>query len=107
MQLVRFLVRDQEYEKWEPIITELEKHGYKVETEVHPADITVALSGTYISPMTAHGTKILIAHGQEWGELWGVVYKPIVKEYYDHVLDITQMPINKIVGKLRELIEAD
>lgn len=89
-----------------PVILELEKHGYEVVFKPVESKVTVFLSGTYTNPFCVGGKRILVTHGDEWGISWGSVYRPIVEEYYDRVIDIKPIPLDKIVNKIRGEIEA-
>jgi len=88
-----------------PVILELEKSGYEVVFEPVESNVTVILSGTYTNPFCVGGKRILVVHGDEWGIPWSLVYKPIVKEYYDKVIDIKPIPIDKIMDVIRGEIE--
>jgi hypothetical protein len=106
MQDIKFIIRTPERMSWHPVILEIEKNGFQVESDIKDADVTVILSGTYLNPMVFGGRKILVAHSQEWGTMWDVLYKEILSEYYDEILDIKTIPLDRIMDKIRGKIEA-
>lgn len=105
MQNVNFLIRRQEQSTWLPIIREIEKSGYGVGFTIKDAKTTVVLSGTYLNPIAIKGRKILIAHPQEWGSMWPVIYKPILEEYYDQVIAIDRIPLDRLMDTIGGIIE--
>ena len=83
MQDVEFVIRKPERLSWHPVVLQIEQDGYEVKDKPSGSSKVVVLSGTYLNPMFFEGEKVLVAHPQEWGTMWEVMYKPVLEEYYD------------------------
>ncbi len=106
MQNVRFLIRKPERLSWAPVINQIEKEGYQVLSEIQKSDVTVVLSGTYLNPLPIIGKKILVIHSDEWGMIWDLAFSKVLKEYYDEIINIKGIGLNKIMDVIRGKIEA-
>jgi len=105
MQDVSFLIRRQQQASWLPIIQVLETEGYEVLFRPVESKVTVVLSGTYLNPLAIHGRKILIAHPMEWGTLWHGLYQPVLEAYYDQVIAIDKIPLDRLIKTIRGILE--
>ena len=105
MQNVSFIIRRAEQVSWLPVIQEIEKHGYKVEFKPQDSKLTFVLSGSYVNPLAIPHKRILICHSQEWGKVWDSVYKHIMNEYYDKVINIKSIPLDMMMKEIGGLIE--
>ena len=105
MQNVSFLINGNEVPSWTPLIKEIEELGYKVVHLPEKAKTTIVLSGQRLNPMVLHGRKVLLAYPMGRGATWEVIYVPILKEYYDRVIDVRKMSIEEIMDIIRGEIE--
>lgn len=113
MENVNFVIRSYERKSWLPVIDEMKKHGWGVvplawgdQDTVLKKDITVVLSGTYLNPLAMPGKRILVCHSKEWGRLWNTIYHPILRQYYDDLVIIDKIPLQRIPERIRGSIEA-
>ena len=105
MQDVSFFIIESNKSVWIPVIDEIKKAGHKIVYEPVDSEFTIVLSGTYSNPLAVKGNKILIAHTKEWGNLWPVLYKPVLEEYYDQVIAIDAIPLDRLMDKIGGIIE--
>ena len=105
MQAVNYFIMEPQLGNWRQVVEKFEESGIKINFELTPTKTTVVLSGAHLNPMMVSGRKILIAHSREWGALWKSVYRPVLEEYYDHVINIGGMSLEEAIKTVGEYIE--
>ena len=105
MQNVSFLCNPEGVTSWTPLIYEIEQLGYNITHKPEVAKTTIVFSGDRINPMIVHGRKVLLAYPVGASRGWEVKYVPILKEYYDRVIDVRKMSIEEIMDIIRGEIE--
>jgi len=77
-------------EKIEDCLTE---NGVTVCKEEEPCDVSIAVFGAYTNPLALKGEKVLIYWVQNDMTVWSLafysLYLPILHEYYDRLIDLT------------------
>ena len=77
---------------------ELEKREIYIYVEPIKADVSIVLFGNYSNPVCLHGKKVLAFDATRWGiytdtaQGWEM-YKPILEEYYDEFIDMTDLTV--------------
>ena len=89
--------RSMSNEKWKPIYSWFEKNNVPINLKPEDCDISVALEGKFVNPVALCGKKILLCKPDEWQIFkWVYMYKPILEEYYDKIVDITEIKPEQI-----------
>lgn len=86
----------EENNPWLPIIDSLEENGYDVYPTTEQTDKAIILSGKFENPTVFSCKKVLIYHRKEWIHVWEF-FEPIVEEYYDEMIDVTELSLRKTV----------
>lgn len=105
MQDVSFVIRKGEQIGWIPVIEEIEKHGYEVMFQPQDSDINFVLSGLYVNPLAIPHKRVLICHPFEWTKAFSVLYKPILEEYYDELIILDKLPLDRLMERIGGIIE--
>ena len=98
VKLFKALVED---DPMRELCLHLVQNGFKIYEQAEPADCSIVISGRYENPLSLTGKKILIFNENEWAsQFWGV-FEPIVKEYYDELVDITGRTLDQATQIIR------
>jgi len=75
---------------WNDIYKLFAERNIPIYMEPKPCDISVVLGGTLVNPIPLRGKKVLAFKKDEWKAIqWDHIFKPILEEYYDHIIDTT------------------
>lgn len=107
MANVKFFKVDRDSEFWHNIIELLAQKGVIVHGKPQEADISVVLSGKFENPCILKGKKVWAYTASEWTMPGFSSYIPVVKEYYDETINLTDLTDDQIVDKLMDYYEAN
>ena len=90
---------------WNRIIRGLGNKGYETARKYEDVDVSIVLSGKAENPVGFRGRKVLFYKKQEWVPHIPVplgfnMFKPILKEYYDEMHDISALNENECVYEI-------
>ena len=92
--------------RWLSVIKEFQDRKFKVLMEYpKQADVNVVLSGKFENPMGGKGKRVLVLDKKEWFH-WEQLYGPIVKHYYDAIIDITDLAYKPAVDEIIRYVHA-
>lgn len=103
MPSVEFFIshRSKEITDWIPIYEEVKELGYNIHTEPVECDISIVLNGKFVNPLPLRGKKILFYHTSDWQlHKWKAMFKPILEEYYDDLIDIEGQEIKDVIEEI-------
>ena len=92
-------------ELWEPIFDALTERGSVIHvSEPVECDVSVVLNGKVENPVPLSGKKVLVYDRQHWSEMkWKSIFKNILEEYYDDMIDIHGMNLAEVVQCIEEI----
>ncbi len=97
---------DRAVERWRPIIERLEEFDIRVHGESSKADISIVLGGQFENPLALTGKKILFYNKKDFRSGWEI-YKFVLTEYYDELIDTTEMGgdqiVKEVLNKIRRI----
>lgn len=88
--------------RWLEIINMLPMKVYDREL---PTEVAIILSGKFENSTVFEGKKILIYKEVEWHI--GECFSEIMEYYYDEIVDVSNMPPEKIARKITEVYNAE
>jgi len=94
-------------DRWLPVIHGLQDKGYEVYAEPQPADHAIILSAQFENPLVFKCPRVAVVHTGEWvPSPYGYrFYGPIIKEYYDEILDVTDCSLDETIDLIEEHIK--
>jgi len=97
MQSVEVFLNNSSFEGWQHLVRALNKKGIELNNEPKQCDVSIVLSGQHINPFALTGRKVLLAYSPEWGDLFHHMFLPVLKHYYDEIIDIYRKSVDDIV----------
>jgi hypothetical protein len=93
---------------WMKVVNALGEVGLKVHLEPVKANRYIVLGGRFENPLAFKGHRTLVYHETEWkpaGYGWEHLFEPLLKEYYDEMVNCTKLSIGEIVAEVRRCWE--
>jgi len=84
----------------------LHQLGHKVIDYPKDCEIAVVLGGRYENPCCLAGKKLLVWHDRDWGD-YNEVFKPLVEEYYNKIIDVTHDSLDQAIEKIEVEIDKE
>lgn len=94
-------------ERAKTLLMYLIESGIYISDEPQKCDVSVAIYGLFENPTCLFGKKVIAYDRRLWhpnlGKDWGWnLFKPILEEYYDEFLDITDLTLSQIAERIKQ-----
>jgi len=106
--LVKIFKEWRDHERWLPVIHGLQDKGYEIYGDPVPVDHAIILGAQLENPLAFKCPRTAVIHVDEWyPPPYGYYrfYGPIVKEYYDEILDVSDCNLDETINKIEEHIK--
>lgn len=81
-----------------PLIQGLINNGIRVYSEPTPANVSIVIDGKNENPLAFNGKRVLAYWADVWKDkdYFNELYKPILEEYYDDMIDLTNLTFEEV-----------
>ena len=96
---------------WIGVIKALQDKKFVVRRDFKTkADLNIVLSGVFENPRGFKGKRVMVLEKKEWWpskfNAWDSMYRDIVKNYYDEIIDVTGKTTAQVANIVADYINA-